>query len=251
MWKWKGWFMSKKYILLYQKRYCFSLVSDWENIYKIPFCIGLEKKNGKASEAQSLNVRLSLCWAGSVCWGSRQQKENKSCLKNYFSGHEILVSGYYPVYPLCSSVTFAMGSETLQHLSNDRKGNSNPRVTKSSTQAGLQNSVGRRKRSQKGDVNVAGWKEFPSPDHCSHSLAARKSWRVSAAMAHQPFPWTLPLILIHCESQSCSITQLWVPAEKPKQSLSYPTGTSNNSTRKTRAQENISCTNFCHDPSTN
>lgn len=138
--------MSKKYILLYQKRYCFSLVSDWENIYKIPFCIGPEKKNGKASEAQSLNVRLSLCWAGSVCWGSRQQKENKSCLKNYFSGHEILVSGYYPVYPLCSSVTFAMGSETLQHLSNDRKGNSSPGVTKSSTQAGLQSSIGRRKR---------------------------------------------------------------------------------------------------------
>lgn len=93
------------------------------------------KENEKANDAQSLNLRLSLYWAGSVCWASHQQ--NKSYWQNCFPGNEILVSGCYPSYPLCSSVTFAMGSETLQHLSNDRKGNSCPRVTKSTAQAGL------------------------------------------------------------------------------------------------------------------
>lgn len=126
----------KMHPALLEKNIVFLLFQTGKVFIKFLFAL-VWKENGKASDAQSLNLRLSHCWAGSVCWASRQQKENKSCLQNCFPGHEILVSGYYPVYPLCSSLTLAMGSETLQHLSNDRKGNSYPRVTKSTAQAGL------------------------------------------------------------------------------------------------------------------
>lgn len=60
MWKWKDWFGAEETILLYQTRCCFPLDSGWEKIYLISFCIDLEKKNAKSSNAQSLNLILSL-----------------------------------------------------------------------------------------------------------------------------------------------------------------------------------------------
>lgn len=170
----------------------FSFISDWESIYKIPFLHWYGKENGKASDAQSLNVRLSLCWADSVCWASRQQ-ENKLCLQNYFPGHEILVSGYYPVYPLCCSVTFAMGSETLQHLSNDRRGNSYPRATKSSAQAGLW------KRKSEPERwceyrRVKGLSQIQSTAHTAwlqgETELSLQQWLISLSPGHCPWFWS-------------------------------------------------------------
>lgn len=82
-----------------------------------------------------------------------------------------------------------------------------------------------RKRRQKGDVSIGVWKDFPKSWPRPHSLAERRNWRISEAKAHQPFPWTLSLILHLAvtdsdpQSQSCSITQFWMIAEKTRADL--------------------------------
>lgn len=201
-------------------------------------------------------MRLSIHWAGSECQGAHQWKE-KPCLQNDFSGHEILGSGYYPVSTFCFCVVFAeqwaqrrystwetTGKGTTSHVGVTLEA-SNPQH-KLVYGVGISERV--RKKSQESGVDVAGWKDFPrsgpllaQPGHAGETGGSLQWWLISLfPRCWDTFGWW---ILIHHESHSCSITQLSVLAEEPEQICLYPFGTSTNSARTTRAQEQINCTN--------
>lgn len=140
MWKGKDWFGAEERPSV-GFLFFFRLGKDTFN-----FCVYWSRKNPhKSTYAQSLNVRLSLYWAGSECQGAHQWKEKEeivfaeSLFRSWSPGFRIL-----PCFHLLFLCGFyrAIGSEMLQHLRNNRKGNyvpcgHKPGGTKSSPQAGL------------------------------------------------------------------------------------------------------------------
>lgn len=100
VWGWRNYSALPDNVLFFS---CFRKGKYKFNLF---FCTDLEK-NANSSNSLALNVRLSFHWAGSVCWGGHQWKEKKLSVQNHFSGHKIVVSGYYPVYTFCSCVAFA------------------------------------------------------------------------------------------------------------------------------------------------
>lgn len=109
----------------------------------------------------------------------------------------------------------------------------------------------KRKRNKKGLVNIGGWKDFPKSWPLLTQPGCKEKLKDLCSNGSSAFPldtvpdsdplWE-PELLHHSALGAC---------RKTRADLLVSCWHLNNSTRKARAQENSSCTDFCCDHSTN